>query len=123
MSDEPHAAIEQVKDHRFIVFVASSIVIAIILVTIAMGLYASSGASQLDLSRPGYAAIRNEIKDDPIFVGFPADGELDSKAFKEFGILYDEKMKEVLSVDAFGGDVLSPQSLQIDQKSALRTSQ
>lgn len=106
--------------HRFLLFVLGSIGVAVILVLASMALYVSSGASQLDLSRPGYEAIREQIIDNNSFKGFSASGELDEAALKEFDKLYAQKLKEAQSVDAYGGDVLSPQSLQIDQASVTR---
>lgn len=122
MNDEHQTTMGQIKDHRFIIFIGGSIVVALFLVAVALGLYASSGAAQLDLSRPGYASLRGEAKDEDVdFEGFRADGTLDGKALQEFENMYGDKMKEILSVDAFGGDVLSPQSLEIDKATAAKT--
>lgn len=103
--------------------IGGSIMIALLLVSISLALYASSGAEQLDLSRPGYAQIREQAERNDQFQGFKSSGDLDKTALEHFKRLYDEKMKEVNSVDAFGGDVLSPESLQIDQASATTQAQ
>lgn len=118
MNEEHHnQAIDQIKDHRLIVLVVMSIVAATALVAVALSLYATSGAAQLDLSRPGYEAIRTQAQEDNSYKGFASDGELDDEALAEFDTLYSEKLRELQSVDAFGGNVISTKSLQIDQTS------
>lgn len=108
-------------EHRFLFLVFGSVVIAVLLVMVSLSLYVSSGAAQLDLSRPGYQAIREQVTEDDSFKGYDADGPLDKKALDQFQSLYDEKLKEAQSIDAFGNDVLSPESLQIDQNSAAKS--
>lgn len=111
------------KKHQFLLMVCGSIVIAIMLVLMSMALYVSSGASQLDLSRPGYESLREQVRGDETFKGFSASGAIDEAALKEFDKLYAEKLQETQAVDAFGKDVLSPESLEIDQASVLKSAQ
>lgn len=119
MSDETTVTrIERIRQHRFVLMILGSIAASVILVLIALALYASSGTAQLDLSRPGYASIREQVQNDDEFRGFSSEGDLDSAALKSFDELYAQKLKEAQLVDAFGNDVLSPQSLQIDDQSA-----
>ena len=105
--------------HRFLALIVGSITIAILLVMVSMALYVSSGVSQLDLSRPGYESIREKVSDSS-FEGFSADGPINEAALNEFDTLYTKKLKEMQSVDAFGGKVLTPESLQIDQASVTK---
>lgn len=118
MSEERQDVPEIVKDYRFAIFIVLSVLIALMLVFVALGLYNSSGTSQLDLTRPGYEAIRQEAKDSNAYKGFSSSGSLNKKALDDFDSLYTEKLKEAQSVDAFANDVLSFESLQIDAASA-----
>jgi hypothetical protein len=100
--------------HRIVLLVGISVTIALVLVSIAMALYASSGAAQLDLSRPGYHAISNQaVSTDTSFENYPAFGNLDEKAISDFKKLYDTQAARAKAVDAFGGDPLSPDALEI----------
>ncbi|HEY1085791.1 MAG TPA: hypothetical protein VGE34_03655 [Candidatus Saccharimonadales bacterium] len=112
--DTEHQSGNVFEDHRLIIFVLGSVVASVVLVMISFSLYVSSGASQLDLSRPGLADIRSEARSDDDFEGFPADGQLDEAALSQFNQLYTEKLKELQDVDAYKSDVLSPESLNID---------
>lgn len=119
MNNTPQSTrVQRMKEHRFFFMIAGSIAVSILLVFAALALYVSSGTAQLDLSRPGYAAIREQIKDDDEFRGFSSEGELNKEALQQFDELYTQKLKDAQAVDAFGNDVLSPQSLQIDDQSA-----
>lgn len=100
--------------HRFLIFIGASIVIAIILVIVSMHLYNSSGAAQLDLSRPGYQSVRKQASHAADFEGFPSTGALDETSLNEFKTLYTEKEKEATGIDSFGGDVLSDKALSIE---------
>lgn len=120
MNEEQPSTFEHVKDHRFVIMIFGSIVAALLLVAAALGLYGSSGAYQLDLSRPGDVSLRSQVQEDSSFKGFSNEGALDGKAAEQFERMYTEKLKDVTSNSSFNGEILSPQALGIDQKSASR---
>lgn len=103
---------------RLPLFIAGSIGIALLLVLVSMALYLSSGAAQLDLSRPGYQSVQNQVEKTETFKGFPATGSIDEKALDQFQKLFDEQAKQVTTVDAFNPEVLSDQALGIDAPAA-----
>jgi hypothetical protein len=93
--------------------VIGSIILALLLVVIAMALYASSGSAQLDISRPSYKSVQDQI-DNKSFESFPATGEVDAAVLDEFLGLYDEQTGRVSSVDAFSPKALEADALGID---------
>ena len=101
--------------HRYLIMVSASIVVATVLVVISMYIYNNSGAAQLDLSRPGYSANVREQASNAIddFTSYPDSGELDEQALDDFKKLYDKQSKQATGIDAFGDDVLSDSALQI----------
>lgn len=101
------------QQHKFMVLVGLTIVISLFLVMIALNLYQSSGAAQLDLSRPGYESVRKQASRTSDFTGFPSTGPLDSEALGTFRTLYDEQVKKA-ALDSFGGDVMADGALGID---------
>lgn len=105
------------EKHRFLVMIGASIVVALVLVTVSMKLYESSGAAQLDLSRPGYEHVNEKVAQSEIFRGFSAVGEVDEKTIAEFKAMYDERAAAATNVDSFGGDVMSDAALGIDAPS------
>lgn len=99
---------------KLVLFVGGSICVAICLVLISMALYASSGAAQLDLSRPGYQSVQGKIEQTDNFKSFPATGNVDKKTIEQFQKLYEEQVRQVTAVDAFNAEVLGDQALGID---------
>ena len=93
--------------------IAGAIVVACFLVSVALSLYNSSGASQVDLSRPEYEAIRSQAAQDDNDKSFSATGTLDEKAFKEFQDMYNARAAKVVGVDSFDAAALSEESLQL----------
>lgn len=103
---------------QLVLFISGSIVIAVVLVLVSMALYASSGAAQLDLSRPGYQSVQSKVEKPDAFKSFPSTGTVDQKAIDQFQKLYDEQVQQVTSVDVFTVDVLENQALGIDALAA-----
>jgi hypothetical protein len=117
MSEDANPIVEQTltawQEHRFLVMIAGVIVVACFLVSVALGLYNSSGAAQVDLSRPDYEAIRNQAAQDNNDKSFDATGALDTATVKSFQNLYDQRAKQVVGVDSFDAAALSEDSLQL----------
>lgn len=102
-------------EHRFLAMIILSITLAGILVIISMYLYGSSGAAQLDLSRPGYIDIRDKTIDSSSeFKNYATSGTLDQASINEFKTLYDEQADKIKLAAAFKGDPLNPDSLGIN---------
>lgn len=102
------------SNHRFLLLMGLTITVALVLVSISMTLYATSGAAQLDLSRPGYKSVTSQaINNDGGFQNYPTSGVLNATALSQFRALYDTQAAKVTAVDAYAGDPLNPDSLQI----------
>lgn len=101
------------EKHRFLALIAAVILISLFLVSVALSLYNSSGAAQLDLSRPGYQDVRDQAKRDTTSKSFPATGSLDKEALDLFTKLYGEQSAKVSSSDSFDASALSADSLQL----------
>ena len=101
---------------QLILFISGSIITALMLVAMSLAMYASSGAAQLDLSRPGYKAVQNEVDQSDSFQSFPADGPVNKAAIDEFQKLYNKQTKLVQG-DAFSSDPLDDSTLSIDAPS------
>jgi len=87
--------------NRFIVLLAGVIMISGFLVSIALSLYNSSGAAQLDLSGPRYVDVRDKVVQDKAMATFPASGAFDKQAFDDFLKAYDERAKAIGQVNGY----------------------
>lgn len=108
--------VRTVRAHQYFSMVVLVILISMFLVYVALSLYQSSGALQLDLSRPGYDSARQEaIKDNEVFKGYSGDGPITKSSLDEFDSLYKQKAAEALiDFNAFSGDALSDSALALD---------
>jgi hypothetical protein len=100
--------------HRFVVLIGMTIIISLFLVGVALALYASSGAAQLDLSRPGYTSVRDKVERSDSFEGFSASGSVSKDTLDKFRKLYEGQSEKATNFDSFGGDVMSDKTLSID---------
>ncbi len=103
--------LELAYKHKITILIALAILIAFVLISISMSLYNSSGASQLDLSRPEYQSVIGKIEHRTDLAKYPSFGEINQKAFDDFDKLYKKRVQSTLGVDAFGGDTLSDKAL------------
>ena len=99
--------------YRLPAFLIGVISLAIVLVMISMSVYYVSGAYQLDLSRPGYQAVRDQASRDTVTRSFSASGALNDKALDSFSEMYKEQASKITSVDSFDEAALSEDSLQL----------
>lgn len=100
--------------YRFLLFIISAILMAFCLVMVSMYMYNSSGAAQLDLSRPGYKSVRSQATTNSSdFQNYPTTGAIDVKAVNEFEGLYDKQVQKIKTANVFSGDPLSPEALGI----------
>lgn len=102
---------------RFVAMIIGAIVVSVILMLVSMHMYNSSGAAQLDLSRPGYVSVRSQANDGVEDINYSNKGAIDQSAINEFQEIFSKQVKNVKSVDAFGGDPLSAKSLGLTDAS------
>lgn len=103
--------------HRLSLLLIIAVIVAITLTTVSVIIYSVSGAAQLDLSRPGYKSVSSQVEKDSGVSDYSSTGKLDEKTIKEFVELYDEQSERVKAVDAFNGDPLNPEILQLAEVS------
>lgn len=99
--------------HRFFVLVAIVIALSCVMVVIGMYIYNTSGAAQVDLSRPGYQSVQREATRDSINDSFPTTGKLDADAFDSFNKMYSDHARQVVGVDSFDPKALDAAAQQL----------
>lgn len=107
------------SEGRLTMLLGATVVIAIVFSGIGLWLYNASGTAQLDLSRPGYEGVGQELERDkktqPVQTEYSATGPIDDAALKEFNELYTKQLDSMKKVDAFGGDPMSLDGLGISE--------
>jgi len=98
--------------HRYLLMVSLTIIVAVILVVISMVIYNISGAAQLDLSRPGYQSVSSQVDRTDEIKDYSALGAVNKSTVDEFTKLYDAQAVKAKAIDAFNGDPLNPEVLE-----------
>ena len=102
-----------VRRHRFPFALASIVGITILMTAISLSLYVSSGTSELDLSRPGFEKIREEVKQAPND-NFSSTGPVDRQSIDEFDALYKKQRNYINALGDFQDSSLDDSSLQLE---------
>lgn len=97
--------------HRLSLLLILTVIIALSLTVVSITLYNISGAAQLDLSRPGYQSVSDQVDTETKIDSYSAAGPVNKNTIREFMTLYDEQAEKAKAVDAFNGDPLNPEVL------------
>lgn len=98
--------------HRLSLLLIITVIIAITMTSISVAIYNSSGAAQLDLSRPGYRSVSDKVQANDDINTYSASGAVNKDTIEEFIKLYDAQVSKAMKVDAFNGDPLNPEVLE-----------
>lgn len=101
------------RDHQLIIGIGFAIVIALLLTAISVSLYVRSGASRLDLSRPGYEGVRDRISTTNDDDNFSASGPMSANVVSDFETIFSKKRKTVNTLDPFSPTVLDDDSIRL----------
>lgn len=112
----PESIVNYWGDHRLALLIIIAVTVAVGLVSTSMYLYISSGAIQLDLSRPGYQGVSSQTDSSyKTLENYPETGALDGSSLTEFEGLLSSQAIKAKAIDAFSGDPLDPVSLGIKE--------
>jgi len=102
--------------YRFMVLIVGTVFISLVLVAISLYVYQTSGAAQLDLSRPGYRSVSSQtVNNDSGFTDYPETGPITQSSINQFNQLYGQQAQSIVGVDSFGGDPLNANTLEYNQ--------
>ena len=99
---------------ELVIFIGGSVIIAFVLVVISLAMYMTSGASLLDLSRPGYQAVQDKVDQAGSFEAFSSSGVVTKQTLDQFQQLYEKQVKPVSSSSDFDSASLSDLALGIN---------
>lgn len=105
--------LEIINRHRIVYGLVGAILIATLLTVISMALYVSSGASRLDLSRPGYESARGNVEKDVSETPFSSTGPLNDNVAGDFQKRFTTYRDRLNKLDDFSTNALDDTELQI----------
>jgi cell division protein FtsL len=98
--------------HRFLLLIIATVIISILMVSVGIVMYNVSGTAQLDLSRPGYRSVSDQVDTENQITDYSSSGPVTAETVKAFTTLYDKQAGKDSEVDAFNGDPLNPEILE-----------
>lgn len=98
--------------HRLSLLLIITVAIALVMTVVSVVMYNTSGAAQLDLSRPGYLSVSDQVKKTDDIDTYSASGPVNQETIEAFIELYDAQAEKAKAVDAFNGDPLNPEVLE-----------
>ncbi len=104
------------QQHKFIILIAAVLVTSCALITVAMHLYATSGASQVDISKPSLQSVREQAAEEAkksTNDAFSANGKLDNKALADFNRSFSNHVNQIDPANHYTPDAVSPENLQL----------
>ncbi len=101
---------EKIKRHQVVTGMVMAIGITLFMTSLSMYLYVRSGASGLDLSRPGYSSVQNKVQKERSY-NFASTGKLSQHDYDEFVKLFDEQRAAINASGAFDAQALSDEAL------------
>lgn len=108
--------IEYIQAHSLVIGVAGVVGVAIVLTSINMALYVTTGTSKLDLSRPGYESARKEVSNEDKLdqqKSFSSIGKLNKKTLDEYLVSYKKKQQALQRYDKFSTEILENPQLNL----------
>lgn len=102
------------KKYRFLFFILIVIILSLFLSGLGLYAYHQSGAYVVDLSRPSYTHIRQDIKKDEDR-HLNQNGKIDSKFIKNFDQSFKYYQRQIKADDNFSADALSDQALGLEE--------
>lgn len=101
--------------NKLYVLIAGVLAITFVLVGVAMGVYNSSGAAQLDLSGPGFKDVQKDVQEEKDTTSYPANGPFDKAAFNDFKKMYDERVNAVKAINGYDPAAVNNDSFNLAQ--------
>lgn len=100
-----------VARHRLPAAIVAVIGIAALLTVVSMSLYITSGTASLDLSRPGYKQVRDQVVSQPSET-FNSNGPMNADVVVSFRQLFEAQKKSLNDLGDFSDASLDDASLQ-----------
>lgn len=102
-----------IERHRMTYAIIGALIIAMLLTIISMALYVSSGASRLDLSRPGYERVRSDLRQPNSGQEFSANGPMNSGVANDFQKRFTMHRQSLNKLGNYSTGALDDTELQI----------
>jgi len=98
--------------HRFPFAIGAVVIISILMTAVSLSLYVTSGTARLDLSRPGYESVRQDVQQSPGET-YNSDGPVNEAALNEFDQLLQKRRTNLDALGGFEDTTIDDESLRL----------
>jgi hypothetical protein len=105
--------IEKAKHYRFAIMIGGAVALSLILTTISITIYIASGAINIDLSRPDYETVRENVESAEEAVPFSPTGPIDRSVIDDFNRRLNNIRAEIDQMNDFSPEDLSDAALDL----------
>ncbi|MDR1196742.1 MAG: hypothetical protein LBL08_00485 [Candidatus Nomurabacteria bacterium] len=109
--------LEIVRNNRFAFMIGGVSLVTLVLTIISTTIYVSSGAINIDLSRPGYETVRDDTENEAPVNEFSPSGPIDKETVEDFNQRLSQIQSETAKMNNFSADALSDEALNLGKKS------
>ena len=113
---------EWIMNNQLITGIIGIIGVALLLTSINMALYITSGTSGLDLSRPGFDQIRKKAVAENEAPSFSPTGKLTQKDIETFTHMYNEQRDNLKKMGSFDDQALTDEALGLVAPASINSS-
>lgn len=99
--------------HQLVIGIVGVLFVALILTVISVSIYITSGASRLDLSRPGYEQVRAQVSAPEPTEKFSSDGPINADVMESFNKRLDKELRDIQKAETFQDATLENEQLQL----------
>lgn len=123
MATKFHRVREFVVAHQFACFIILCVAIALVMTLISLELYRRSGAIKLDMSRPGYEAVRTEVEKSSDDQPYDSSGPLNDSAINDFEDRIKKYQSELDELGTYDNSIISDDSLNLTEPAESSTTE
>lgn len=105
-----------IQEHRFFALIGLVVLVALVMTSLSLTLYVTSGAASLDLSRPGYEQVRTQVKEDTVSSSFSPTGALDQSEYERYKSLFEKQVKTISELGNYEPAPISDRPLRLSDE-------
>jgi hypothetical protein len=102
------------SNYRFAIMIAAAVMVTAILTSISITVYIASGAINIDLSRPGFETVRQDIEDNSETAPFSPTGPIDQSTIDDFNQRLENIKTDLNQMNDFSVEAISDQALNLE---------
>lgn len=102
---------EKLSNYKFVLMVIAAMIVTIVLCGTSIYIYVSTGAINIDLSRPGYEQNREDTIYEEDSTSFSSSGPINSDAMEDFYQRLDRLQDELNGMNSFSSDIMTDEAL------------